>query len=297
MSLPPRAVVVTRPTELEDLLARHGTKSQARFFLESRGQRLEDTEARHAVVRGAVEAVLASIPLAWRRAHVVRSDLDRFLFEPEDVVACVGQDGLVANVAKYLSGQIVVGVNPGLYDGVLVRHRPDQARSLLEAAVRGEGVVEERTLVEATTSDGQRLRALNEIFIGHASHQSARYLLLVGEQQERHSSSGLLVASGTGATGWARSIALQRRSPPKLPHSDDQELCFFVREAFPSVNTGASLTQGTLAPGTSLEVSSEMEAGVLFGDGMEQDRIALPFGQRVVVRASEDRLRLLAAPS
>ncbi len=41
-----------------------------------------------------------------------RPELNRFLFEPEDVVIAVGQDGLVANVAKYLSGQMVVGVNP-----------------------------------------------------------------------------------------------------------------------------------------------------------------------------------------
>ncbi len=187
MALPPRAVVVTRPTELEDLLARHGTRSQARFFLESREQRLEDVEARHALVRGAVQAVLAAIPLAWRRTSVGRADLDRFLFEPEDVVACVGQDGLVANVAKYLRRQVVVGVNPGLYDGVLARHRPEEARPLLEAAAQGEGVIEERTVVQARTGDGQQLRALNEIFVGHASHQSARYRLSFQGREERQS--------------------------------------------------------------------------------------------------------------
>ncbi len=293
MALPPRAVVVTRPTELEELLDRHGTRSQARFFLETRGQRLEDVEARHALVRGASDAVLSSIPLDWRRAHVGRADLDRFLFEPEDVVACVGQDGLVANVAKYLRRQIVIGFNPGLYDGVLVRHRPEQARALFEAAVHGGAVLEERTLVEASTSDGQRLRALNEIFIGHASHQSARYLLLFEEREERHSSSGLIVASGTGATGWARSIALERRDAIPLPGAEDPGLCFFVREAFPSLTTGVSLTQGVLDADGSLELTSEMERGVLFGDGLERDCISLPYGQRVTVRAADERLRLL----
>ena len=37
-TVPPRAVIVTRPTDLEMLLLRHGTLAQARFFLESRGQ-------------------------------------------------------------------------------------------------------------------------------------------------------------------------------------------------------------------------------------------------------------------
>lgn len=293
MAAPPRVVVVTRRTELEELLARHGTRGQARFFLASRGQRLEDVEARHALVRGATEAVLSGIPLDWRRARVDRGDLDRFLFEPEDLVACVGQDGLVANVAKYLTRQPVLGFNPGLYDGVLVRHAPARARSLFEAASTGEVPLEERALVEATTGDGQVLRALNEIFLGHVSHQSARYLLRHGGQEERHSSSGMIVASGTGATGWARSIALERREPISLPTREDARLCFFVREAFPSGSTGTSLTQGVLEPGAALEVVSEMEGGVLFGDGMESDHIALPFGQRVTVRAAAERLRLV----
>jgi hypothetical protein len=122
--LPPRAVIVTRPTEYDDLLQRHATREQARFFLASRGQRLDEVESRHAQVKSAFEAVLAAIPYRFRRAIVRRADLDRFLFEPEDIVVAVGQDGLVANVAKYLSGQIVIGINPSpaLFDGVLVRH-------------------------------------------------------------------------------------------------------------------------------------------------------------------------------
>jgi len=42
----PRAVFVTRETDFELLVARHGTREQSRFFLETRGQRLEDAERR-----------------------------------------------------------------------------------------------------------------------------------------------------------------------------------------------------------------------------------------------------------
>lgn len=125
-----------------------------------------------------------------------------------DVIVVVGQDGLVPNVAKYLDGQQVVGVNadPKAYDGVLVRHTADQAEAAIRRAVEGKAKPEVRTMVEARLDDVQRLLALNEIFLGHRTHQSARYRIAVEGANERHSSSGVVVATGTGATGWARSI-------------------------------------------------------------------------------------------
>jgi hypothetical protein len=296
-SLPPRGVVVTRPTEYEELLGRHGTRDQARFFLASRGQDIDAVEGRHREVRAAVDAVCAAIPLSWRRALVTRADLDRFLFEPEDVIVAVGQDGLVANAAKYLSGQLVIGVNPSpaLFDGVLVRHPAAAAADLLPAAAAGRARVEARTMVEAVTPDGQRLLALNEVFVGHRSHQSARYALWFGATRERHSSSGLIVATGTGATGWARSIARARRQDVPLPAPASPDLVFFVREAFPSVATGTSLTEGVVGAGASLGVRSEMnDGGVAFGDGIEDDCIDFHWGQEVTVRAAEAPLLLVA---
>ena len=66
--------------------------------------------------------------------------------------------------------------------------------------------IERRTMAEARREDGQRMLALNEIFVGHASHQSARYRLSMADgQQERQSSSGLIVAVPTGhSTGAVR---------------------------------------------------------------------------------------------
>lgn len=296
-SLPPRAVLVTRPTPYEALLAHHGTREQARFFLAARDQRLDELEARHQEQVTAVASVLAAVPLDWRRAAVTRDDLDRFLFEPEDIVVAVGQDGLVANVAKYLRGQIVVGINPSpsLYDGVLVPYSARLAGELLRlAAAAPADAVRERTMALARTGDGQELRALNEVFVGHRSHQSARYVLGCGEAKERQSSSGLIVTTGTGATGWARSVCRNRVSDVCLPGPDERRLSFFVREAFPSNATGTALTDGDVAAGQVLRVRSEMnEGGVVFGDGIESDAIALHWGMEVEVRVAEEALRVV----
>jgi len=292
----PRVVIVTRPTPYEELLARHATRLQAEFFLRQRGQSLDAVEALHHEVRGVISSLLASVPLEWRRNTVLRSELDRFLFEPDDVIVVVGQDGLVANVAKYLTGQPVVGVNPlpDIFDGILVTHRHEEASRLLMPVTKNEVQVQARTMVRVTLDDGQTLRALNELFVGHPSHQSARYELSFGEMCVAHSSSGVIVSTGTGATGWARSIALERRNAIELPSPTDEDLAFFVREAFPSHTTSIELTEGRISKNEVLTLTSRMEDGVVFGDGIESDALRFGWGQRLQLQRDTQKLMLVA---
>lgn len=297
-SATPRVVVVSRATEYEALLARHGTRQQAEFFLSTRGQSIEGIDRRHSRFHAAMDQVLSAIPVPWRRSRIERDGLDRFPFEPDDIVVAVGQDGLVPNVAKYLEGQRLIGINsdPEEFDGVLVQHEAVATGDLLADVAAGRSRLEARTMVEARLDDGQRLLALNEVFIGHRTHQSARYRLRWSGREERQSSSGIIISTGTGATGWARSLSLQRRDPPELPAPEEPSLAFFVREAFPSVVTGTSLTSGRLGGGDGLTVHSEMnDDGVIFGDGIEDDRLRFPWGVRARLEVADSRLLLVAA--
>lgn len=291
----PRAVLVTRQTDYEALLARHATRGQAKFFLETRGQDIETVLARHEGFNAALHRVRTAVPVDWRRAQLRRDDLDRFLFEPGDVIVVIGQDGLVANVAKYLDGQPVLGVNPEpeINPGVLVPLAPESVAELLIPASRGLATVESRTMAEAALDDGQTLLALNEIFVGHQSHQSARYTLTHGARQEAQSSSGIIVSTGTGATGWAKSVMLSRNLEFDLP-ATERSLAFFVREAWPSAATGTSLCVGALAAGTCLEVLSRMHAGgVIFADGIEQDHLVFDWGKTVDIHVAARQLNLV----
>jgi hypothetical protein len=285
VSLAPRVVVVSRSTELRELVARHGTAAQAAFFLKTRGRDLDEVTERDAVQARALAVATAAIPVDWRRGSVERADLSRFLFAPDDVVLVVGQDGLVANVAKYLDGQPVIGVDPdpGRNPGVLVRHRPEDVAALL----RDRPQPSPRTMVEAVSDDGQVLRALNEVYVGSPTHQTARYRLSApGAAPERQASSGVLVSTGTGATGWCRSAWLERRSGLTLPTPADPGLAWFVREAWPSPATGTTCTEGLLGDGAHLELTVE-------SDGLVADRLTLTWGQRVTVRRSDRRLQLI----
>lgn len=288
--------MVTRPTQYDELIARHATRQQAEFFLRGRGQSLESVDRAHRLWLAAVEAVSRAIPVSWRRSAISRADLNRFLFEPDDLVVAVGQDGLVANVAKYLDGQEVIGINPDpeTYDGVLVPHAPSAAKRLFGAVKDERHEVEARCMVSVGVDDGQRMVALNEIFLGHRSHQSARYRLDCAGTHEVQSSSGLVVTTGTGATGWARSICLRRVNPPPLPRPSEASLAFFVRESFPSVGTGTTLQDGVIPRHQRLSVVSQMnEGGVIFGDGIEDDRIDFHWGMTATIEVADLRLRLV----
>jgi NAD kinase len=298
MTLAPRAVLVHRRTELDELLERHATRAQAAFFLATRRRHIEDLEARHQAVTAAIAMVSSAIPADWRRGSIERTDLPQFSFEPGDVVVAVGQDGLVANLAKYLDSQIVIGINPepARNPGVLVPHPAEAAAALFAAASgpQADERAERLSMVEAVTDDGQRLSALNEIYIGQPSHQTARYTLtLPGGRAERQASSGLIVATGTGATGWCRSAWLERHSTLTLPAPPQHRLAWFVREAWPSPVTGTSCTEGGLAAGQSLAVAVESDRLVMFGDGIEADAVALAWGQEARIQLAAQALHLL----
>lgn len=299
MTLAPRAVVVSRRSEYDELLAHHGTRAAAAFFLRERGRDLAEVERRHAALAAALREVGAAVPPDWRRGRLDRGDLDRFLFAPEDVVVVVGQDGLVANVAKYLDGQPVLGVDPepGRNPGVLVTHRAAGLGRVLEAVAAGRVPEQERTMVRATLDDGQALDGLNEVYVGDSGHQSARYVLSApGGDPERQSSSGVLVGTGTGSTGWCASLARDRRHPLLPPGPDDPTLCWYVREAWPSPATGTERTEGLLTGGAELTLTAESDRLVVFADGIEADRLVLAWGQRVTLGVSAARLHLVAAP-
>lgn len=298
MSLQPRVVQIHRRTEYDELIMRHGTRQQAAFFLESRGRTIDQLADRHSQIGEARAIAAAAIPADWRRTEIERSDLHRFRFADEDIVMVIGQDGLVANVAKYLSGQPVIGINPepDRNPGVLVPHVATAAPVLLALAATDRCPVERRTMVDATTDDGQYLRALNEIFYGHRTHQSARYRIESPDGTvERQSSSGVLAGTGTGATGWLRSVWQERGSSLELPQPEAVELCFFVREAWPSVTTGTELTEGRIGTGLRLVLHAESDELVCFGDGIESDALRLTWGQRLSVAVAEQTLNLVAA--
>jgi NAD kinase len=284
-----RFILVMRKTRLQELIERFNTWPQARFYLEHNQVDAQDYLDEHDLYQRRLQEAERTLKGLGRFQLLERRLLPNYQFGPADIIVTIGQDGLVANTLKYLNGQPVIAINPDpkRWDGKLL---PFEIGDLPAAAMRtmaGKAACKTISFAEAKTNDGQRMLAVNDLFIGPKSHTSARYLLSWDGRQETQSSSGIIVSTGFGSTGWFQSIlagALGVAGNESHPLKDgfdwhEKRLQFTVREPFPSQITGTSLVFGAITPETPLTLESQMpENGVIFSDGIEADYLAFNAG-------------------
>ncbi len=304
-----KVVVVTRPTELDELVHRFNTPAQAKFYLEQSGHSFDGIEKAHSRYKKVVSSVVNSFAADQKKQVIDRDIVPQFSFANDDLVITIGQDGLVSNTAKYLNGQPIFAINPDpeLYDGVLLPFQMDNFRPYLRSALHGDIERSEVTLAKATSSDGQQLLAFNDFFIGARSHVSARYEIAIDGKTEIHSSSGIIVSTGAGSTGWLQSVyagaagiveALGGKvTPPpnngRLPWDTDQ-LVYSVREPFPSRMTECSLVHGRLSAKEPLQITSRMPVnGVIFSDGVEADFLEFNSGVSLTIAPADKKTQVL----
>ena len=304
-----RIVVVTRRTRLEELVARFNTRGQARFYIEHAsggGGDFGEYDREDAAYRQALEVVYRATDVGVPRHVIDRELVPTYTFGEHDIIVVVGQDGLVANVAKYALEHPIVGVNPdpARFDGVLLPFAPEGCGAAVGSLLQDRAMLQRVTLAEAVLGDGQRLLAFNDLFIGARTHVSARYVLTHGDVHEAQSSSGVLVSTGAGSTGWISSVFNMAAGVTRLAGGssgnpirlewDDERLLFAVREPFVSRHSSADRVAGMLGKGETLMLESMMPMdGVIFSDGVESDFLRFEAGATATIRASADAALLV----
>lgn len=294
-----RIVLVTKATRLEELLREHHTMGAAKFALESRGESILPYEREHRVYEAALTEIRAQIPGDIPIANVTRDQLPNTLFRDTDMIIACGPDGLFANLAKYVRDQPVLTVNPDRSSvaGVLMLFSPNEVGAQIKRVQENKHHVERLPFVKATTDDDRVIWGVNDLFVGRKDHVSARYELAFDGKKESQSSSGIIISTGIGATGWIKSIATmldglnsypQPHALSNLPKPTDSELVFVVREPFPSPNTGTSIITGRVTPGQSLTIRSHMpKGGYLFTDGVVEKAIEWNAGCVITITVGE----------
>ena len=299
-----RFVLVTRKTRLQELIERFNTWPQAKFYLEHSNADVNDYLAEHDLYQKRLDEAERILKPLGRLQKIERSFLPNYQFSAEDVVVIIGQDGLVANALKYLDGNPVIAINPDpdRWDGKLLPFEVGNLKDVALKTMADKATSKAITFVEARTNDGQVLLGVNDLFIGPKTHTSARYNIHWNGQTECHSSSGIIVSTGFGSTGWFQSILAGAMGVSGLRDHElangfawgSKSVQFAVREPFPSNTTGTKLVFGSIDNDNPLELESLMpENGVMFSDGIQNDFIAFNSGCLVKVGISERVGRLI----
>ncbi len=319
-----KIILIKRKTRLEELVVRYNTIQQAQFYIERLGADFSDYISEDFHYRKAVESAVIELGAVGRVQLLERQHVPNFIFGDQDTVVVLGPDGLVANTLKYLHEQPLIGVNPDpqRWDGVLLPFTVKDLRHLVPEVFRGQRQVREVTLAKAQLNDGQSLYGVNDLFVGRKTHVSARYQVELNGVAEQQSSSGIIISTGMGSTGWlksvlagavgiassaaqlqmagaaaggarAASVAEAAGIEQRLPW-DHPNLYFTVREPFPSRTTSAGLVFGQISSRAPLKITSQMpEDGVIFSDGVESDFLEFNSGVEATITLGEKRGRLV----
>lgn len=301
------AIIIINKTRLELLIERFNTKAQARFYIEHAGGDFADYELEHSIFKRSIETVQKNISKHLKHKIIDKKFLPNFLFSEKDIAVVVGQDGLVANTAKYVNEIPILAINPDLdrFDGVLLPFNVNNFENGLLKALDNRASFNKVTMAEAKMNNGQRLLAFNDFFIGPSSHISARYKITHNNISENHSSSGIIVSTGAGSTGWLSSLINMTNGITTAFNDDtnelslnmkweDDKLIFIVREPFRSKYSQISLSAGTITDDTRLHIESLMPSkGVIFSDGIESDFLNFNSGSIVEIGIAKQKAMII----
>lgn len=299
------AIIVKNKTRLETLIERFNTKAQAKFYIERLGGNFEDYVTEHDTFHYSLNQIQTQLSTTVKNKVVEREYLQNYIFTDKNVIVVVGQDGLVANTAKYSKGVPMVAVNPDKqrYDGVLLPFDISDFVYGIENVLTEKYNFQTMRFAEAKLNDGQSLLAFNDLFIGASSHVSARYKISYNSRTEEHSSSGVLVSTKAGSTGWLSSVfnmaygvagMFEKNMKLKRPKLNDNDLLFAVREPFQSIRTQTGITAGLLKGRNSLTIESFMPTnGIIFSDGIETGFLKFNSGTIATIGLADEKAKLV----
>jgi len=300
-----KIILITRKTRLENLIVRYNTIQQAQFYIEHLGSDFSDYINEDKQYKEVVAYIIQTLEALAYIQVVDRDFLPNFIFGKDDIVVVVGQDGLVANTLKYLESQPLIGVNPDpkRWDGVLLPFNIWDLEKVITEVFKKQRRFNEVTLAKVQLNDGQTLYAVNDLFIGQKTHVSARYTIEINGRNEQQSSSGIIISTGLGSTGWFKSIlagasgvaskcfseqiALEQQDKFRW---DSDFLYYTVREPYPSKWTSANLIFGKIDTQNNFKVLSQMpENGVIFSDGVESDFLQFNSGTEATINVADKK--------
>jgi NAD kinase len=211
------------------------------------------------------------------------------------LVLSIGGDNHLQYVAQALKDTPVVGVNsdPQLSDGVLCGPTIAELPQFIEDLAQGHYTTEEWTRAEVEV-DGRSIgRALCDVACGELHfYEMSKHLLSLRGSQDLNKGSGLLIATGTGSTGWYSSIYRQSGESHAAFPRESPELRFILREPYEGRLPANKIPRGSVGVGDELQIKSLNDSqGIVILDSLV--RADFPLGSILKIRISEHPLKVL----
>ena len=298
------AIIVKSKTRLESLIERFNTKAQAKFYIERLGGNFDEYEIEDEIFKNSLNSLQTQLSKVIKNKTIDRQYVSSYIFSKKNIIIVIGQDGLVANTAKYSDNLPIIAVNPDIerYDGILLPFNTMNFIQGVENVLTNKFNSKIMSFAEAKLNDGQRLLAFNDLFIGASSHVSARYKISFKNKTEQHSSSGIIISTSAGSTGWLSSIfnmaygvtnMFEKNLTLKQPKLKEKDLLFAVREPFKSIRTQTEMTAGIIRNNTLTIESFMPNNGIIFSDGIEKDFLNFNSGSIATIGIAKETANIV----
>lgn len=234
-------------------------------------------------------------------AHQIigRDEISIDLLKKAAVVVSIGGDNHFQWVADHIRGDIpVIGVNsdPERSNGTLLSFSDHEFLSFLPDLLKGNYIFKAWTRLDVDL-DGVKLTPVTgELFVGQQMRElMSRHSLKLHETQIEQKSSGLLITTGAGSTGWYNN-AIRSIFPDGLSFAPEEVYARFALTeiAASTKNEFPPLSEGVLLPGEELEITSlNREGGIVSSDSLFKE----PFerGSILKVKIADDPLWVISS--
>lgn len=153
------AIIIKNKTRLESLIERFNTKAQAQFYIESSGGDFQEYVDEHERFYQSFVEVQTKLSKVIKNKVIEKEFVPSYIFSEKNLIIVIGQDGLVANVAKYSKNIPIVAINPDeeRYDGVLLPFNVKNFLNGVNAVINEDFSSKKMRFAEAVLNDGQNL--------------------------------------------------------------------------------------------------------------------------------------------
>ncbi|MFH0936911.1 MAG: hypothetical protein V1808_01300 [Candidatus Daviesbacteria bacterium] len=226
-----------------------------------------------------------------------RNRLNKTIAAGANLIIALGGDNHFLYVSHFINGQLLLGINsdPTSSEGALTYFTVKSLKDFWSKLEADDFKIEEWPRLQIALN-GKKIQALatGDIFIGESRRENmSRYLISLDGQEEEQKSSGLLITTGAGSTGWYDSACHYLfENGNKFPKTK-QEARYLVTEVYRGKLSKYQMLEGGFGPGQKLIISSLNDSsGEISIDSLV--RCKFNRGSQAIIEISDKPLRVIS---